>query len=122
MNCSSVDEAKKRALILAYLTYDVRQNNFVQLNSSNMMLNPHIMNKMFKLLSNFGLDLENDDKVDLKSTYALQSRQQHSGLICSEKDLGDMRYQDRYKSLLLNRKVLIMSVKNDREERQMERE
>lgn len=33
INTSSIDEAKKRALVLAYLTYDVREHNFVGLNS-----------------------------------------------------------------------------------------
>lgn len=55
--CSSVDEAKKRALVLSYLTYDVREHNFVRLNTGRMMENPHMMNKMYKILDTFGIDL-----------------------------------------------------------------
>jgi hypothetical protein len=57
LNCSSVEEAKKRALVLAYLTYDIRMHNFVRLNTSKMMENPHIMNKMYKVLENFEIEL-----------------------------------------------------------------
>ena len=57
MNCSSVDEAKKRAICLAYLTYDVREHNFVQLNTSYMLTNPHILNKMYRVLNNYGIEL-----------------------------------------------------------------
>ena len=62
MNTSSVEEAKKRALVLAYLTYDLREHNFVRLNSSKMMENPHIMNKMYKILDNFAIDLVEQDQ------------------------------------------------------------
>lgn len=57
LNCSSVEEAKKRALVLAYLTYDIRMHNFVRLNTSKMMENPYIMNKMYKVLENFEIEL-----------------------------------------------------------------
>lgn len=33
INTSSVEEAKKRALVLAYLTYNLRDHNFVRLNT-----------------------------------------------------------------------------------------
>jgi hypothetical protein len=75
INCSSVDEAKKRALVLAYLTYDVREHNFVRLNTAQMMVNPHIMNKMYKILDTFGISLiDKEDGLDLKSVIALQDR------------------------------------------------
>jgi len=56
LNTSSVEEAKKRALVLAYLTYDLRNHNFVRLNSAAMMANPHIMSKMYRLFDTFGLE------------------------------------------------------------------
>mmetsp|Transcript_17748 Transcript_17748/g.27435 ORF Transcript_17748/g.27435 Transcript_17748/m.27435 type:complete len:119 (+) Transcript_17748:418-774(+) len=72
VNCNSVDEAKKRALVLSYLTYDVREHNFVQFNTAKMMENPHILNKMYRVLTNFGLELaEKDQDVDLKSVVAV---------------------------------------------------
>lgn len=72
INCSSTDEAKKRALVLAYLTYDVRELNFVRLNTGRMMENPHLMNKMYKILDTFGIDLiDKEQGIDLKTVVAI---------------------------------------------------
>ena len=35
VQCSTVEEARKRALVLAYLTYDLREHNFVRLSTAN---------------------------------------------------------------------------------------
>ena len=78
VNCSSTDEAKKRALVLAYLTYDVREVNFVRLNSSRMMENPHLMNKMYKILDTFGIELIDKDNPGLG--YQAEIRRQTKGL------------------------------------------
>lgn len=68
VSTSSVEEAKKRALVLAYLTYDLRNNNFVRLNTAKMMENPHTMSKMYKLLDTFNIVLiEKEEQTDLKS-------------------------------------------------------
>jgi hypothetical protein len=40
MSCSSVLEARKRALVLAYLTYDMTRHIFVKLNTGEMLENP----------------------------------------------------------------------------------
>lgn len=40
-----------------------------------MMENPHIMNKMYKVLDTFGIDLiDKEDGLDLKSVIASQER------------------------------------------------
>lgn len=39
--CSSPDEARRRALVLAYLTYDMTRHIFVKLNTSEMLENPY---------------------------------------------------------------------------------
>ena len=73
MNCSSIEEAKKRALVLAYLTYDVREHNFVRMNTAYMMTNPHIMNMMYKIFDNYQIDIsELDEGLNLKSVVAIQ--------------------------------------------------
>jgi hypothetical protein len=41
MQCSSVEEAQKRALVLAYLTYDMTRHIFVKLNTGTMLENPY---------------------------------------------------------------------------------
>jgi hypothetical protein len=87
LNTSSVEEAKKRALVLAYLTYDLRNHNFVRLNSAAQMANPHVMNKMYRLFDTFGLEpLANEQEQDLKTLYTTQNKQPHCGFFCSEKD------------------------------------
>ena len=125
VDCSSVDEAKKRALVLAYLTYDVREHNFVRLNTSTMMENPHLMRQMYKIFEKFQLDEAEDEQpgtTDLKSVIAVQARQQHGGFICSEKDKNEMRYHDRYKTLLFNDRLVHLTIRDDLEERLMDRE
>ena len=75
MNCATVEEAKRRALVLAYLTYDLRVHNFVRLSTGKMMENPHLMNKMYRLLDSFKIDLvQKDQDVDLKGVVAIQYR------------------------------------------------
>lgn len=75
INTSSVEEAKKRALVLAYLTYDLRNHNFVRLTTGAMMENPHIMNKMYKILDNFDIPLiEKVDQSDLKAVAYKQQK------------------------------------------------
>lgn len=124
INCSSVDEAKKRALVLAYLTYDVREHNFVRLNTSTMMENPHLMHQMYKIFEKFldVADQEEEGTIDLKAVMAVQERQQHGGFICSEKDKNEMRYHDRYKTLLFNDRLVHLTIRDDLEERLMDRE
>ena len=39
--CKSVLEAKKRALVLAYLTYDMTRHIFVKMNDAKMLENPY---------------------------------------------------------------------------------
>lgn len=68
ISTSSVEEAKKRALVLAYLTYDVRTHNFVRLNTRSMMENPHIMSKMYKVFEKFSVEvIDKQEGIDLKT-------------------------------------------------------
>lgn len=124
VSCSSVDEAKKRALVLAYLTYDVREHNFVRVNTAKMMENPHLMNKMYKVFSKFEIEplAKEPNSIDLKSVVAVQARQAHGGFLCTEKDKGEMRYHDRFKTMLFNDRLVHMTIRDDLEERLMDRE
>jgi hypothetical protein len=40
ITCNTVDEAKRRAYILAALTYDIRQRIFVNLATDDMLIDP----------------------------------------------------------------------------------
>lgn len=52
----------------------------------------------------------------------MQERQQHGGFICSDKDKNEMRYHDRYKTLLFNDRLIHITIRDDIEERLMDRE
>ena len=41
ITCSSVLEARRRALVLAYLTYDLTRHVFVKINTAEMLENPY---------------------------------------------------------------------------------
>jgi hypothetical protein len=42
MTCSSIEEARKRAIVLAYLTYDMARHLFVKFTSAGMLEDPFI--------------------------------------------------------------------------------
>lgn len=41
ISCNSILEARKRALVLAYLTYDMTRHIFVKMNTGEMLENPY---------------------------------------------------------------------------------
>ena len=42
INCGSVEEARRRAMVMAYLTYDMTRHLFVKLSTSKMLEDPFI--------------------------------------------------------------------------------
>lgn len=90
------------------------------------------MHQMYKIFDKFQLDLEENGEqeqnnnqgpnIDLKSVIAVQARQQHGGFICSEKDKNELRYHDQYKTMLFNDRLIHVTVRDEIEERLMERE
>lgn len=48
--------------------------------------------------------------------------QPHNGFICSEKDQNEMRYNDRFKTMVFNEKLIHISIKDEVEERLFDRE
>ena len=56
MKCASVEEAKKRAIVLAYLTYDLTRQQFVKFHTSSMLHNPFHFNDTYKLHELFSLE------------------------------------------------------------------
>ena len=88
-----------------------------------MMTNAHLMSKMYKVFDTFGIELiEKEQGIDLKTLVAVQERQLHGGFLCSDKDQNEMRYHDRYKTMLFNDKLVHMTIRDDHEERLMDRE
>jgi len=83
------------------------------------------MNKMYKIFDKFQLELidkEAETNIDLKGVIAVQERQQHGGFICTEKDKNEMRYHDRFKTMLFNERLVHLTIRDDLEERLMDRE
>lgn len=72
MECSSVMEAKRRATVLAYLTYDLTRHQFVKVNTSDMLTNPFNLNSTYETLELYGLELK-EPEVDIKSLVVKQS-------------------------------------------------
>jgi hypothetical protein len=48
--------------VLAYLTYDLRDHNFVRLCTSKMMENSHLLSKMYRIFDKFNVVLADEIK------------------------------------------------------------
>ncbi len=90
------------------------------------MENAHLMNKMYKILDKFQIELIDKDygneSIDVKSLFVKQEFQQHGGFICTDKDQIEMRFHDRYKTMLLNERVIHLTIRDEIEEKLMDRE
>ena len=69
VSCNSVLEARKRALVLAYLTYDMTRHNFVKLNSGEMLENPYDHQNIYEVQELYNLEMF-EDEVDVKANIA----------------------------------------------------
>ncbi len=57
ISCASVQEARKRAIVLAYLTYDLTRHNFVKLNSAQMLENPFDIQNVYEVQALYNLSV-----------------------------------------------------------------
>jgi len=80
MTCASVEEARKRALVMAYLTYDMTRHLFVQLSTGEMLEDPYIHQNIYHCHELFSL-VNEEQEVDVKSFIPKQGFQQHQGMI-----------------------------------------
>jgi len=83
--CSSVEEARRRAIVLAYLTYDMTRHQFVRVHTGQMLENPFNLNSIYETHELFGLEMTKPE-IDVKSLIRLQAFQDHQGMILSDKD------------------------------------
>lgn len=67
MSCSSVLEARKRALVLAYLTYDMTRHIFVKLNTGEMLENPFDHQNIYEVQELYNIE-ESTDPVEIQAT------------------------------------------------------
>jgi len=49
ITCSSVLEARRRALVLAYLTYDMTRHIFIKVNTGEMLENPYDYQNVYEV-------------------------------------------------------------------------
>ena len=56
--CSSVEEAKKRALVMAFLTYDMTRHLFVKLATGTMLEDPYIHQSIYQTHELFGYEIK----------------------------------------------------------------
>lgn len=69
ISCASVLEARKRALVLAYLTYDMTRHVFVKLNTGEMLENPYDHQNVYEVQELYNLEMF-EDLVDVKACIA----------------------------------------------------
>jgi len=120
ISCGSVEEAKRRAIVMAYLTYDMTRHLFVKLLTGSMLENPFNFNSIYETLELYGVELETPD-VDIKLLVQKQAIQEHQGMILTDKDAITLQNTD-FKSIELSTKFLNISIKNDLEGEKIERE
>lgn len=86
ITCSSVEEARKRALVLAYLTYDMTRHIFVKLSTADMLQNPYDIQNIYEVQELYNLQVYKD-AVDVTEQYVRQRLQPHMGMILTDKDV-----------------------------------
>ena len=72
INCGSIEEARRRAVVMAYLTYDMTRHLFVKLNTSKMLEDPFIHQNIYDSHEIFGLEIKNEE-VDVKALLSDQA-------------------------------------------------
>ena len=79
---------------------------------------------MYQIFDKFEVPIVDREpgQVDLKAVIATQAQQPHAGFLCTDKDQGEMRFHERYKTLRLNEKFVHLTVGSDLEEKLMDRE
>eukprot|EP00347_Sterkiella_histriomuscorum_P006457 403352701 len=130
MKCHSIDEAKRRALTLALLTYDIHRHVFLQIHTSDMLQDPFMIQNIYTIKQRFGLldfyenpTTQEQNKVDVKSNFYDQLKQNHQGLILSEKDSRYSRFSFAFKKLQLSTdKSIMINCKDQFEAQRMDRE
>lgn len=65
IQCSSVMEARKRALVMAFMTYEITNHIFVKLNTGEMLENPYDLQNIYHVKAQYDLE-EYDDGIDVK--------------------------------------------------------
>jgi hypothetical protein len=65
IQCASVMEARKRALVMAFMTYEITNHIFVKLNTGEMLENPYDLQNIYHVKAQYDLE-EYDDGIDVK--------------------------------------------------------
>jgi len=66
IQCNSVEEAKKRALCMAFLTYDMTRNLFVKMATGIMLEDPFVHKSIYETHELYGYEIKQQD-VDEKA-------------------------------------------------------
>ena len=106
---------------MAYLTYDMTRHLFVKLATGTMLEDPFIHQSIYQTHELFGYEIKQQD-VDVKTLIPKQEMQPHQGMISTEKDARALQHSTRFKSVELNEKYLFMSVKDNQEANQLDKE
>ena len=101
IQCHSVLEARKRALVLAYLTYDMTRHVFVKMSTAQMLENPYDHQNVYEVHQLYNLEIF-EDPVNVAGNFASQQLQQHQGMILTDKDAHTLESNNRFKSVALD--------------------
>lgn len=110
ISCSSVLEARKRALVLAYLTYDMTRHVFVKLNTGEMLENPFDHQNVYEVQELYNLE-ETADSELIESMIAKQSQQPHQGMILTDKDAKTLETNTKFKQVEVNENFFNVNLK-----------
>lgn len=91
-------EARKRALVLAFMTYEITNHIFVKLNTGEMLENPYDLQNVYYVKAQYDLE-EYDDGIDVKHNVMRQLLQAHQGMILTDKDAKTLENNAKYKSV-----------------------
>lgn len=110
ISCSSVLEARKRALVLAYLTYDMTRHIFVKLNTGEMLENPFDHQNVYEVQELYNIE-ETAESELIESQIAKQLLQPHQGMILTDKDAKTLETSTKFKQVEVNENFFNVNLK-----------
>eukprot|EP00347_Sterkiella_histriomuscorum_P020497 403337573 len=101
IDCCSVSEARKRALLIAFLSYDLKQRNFIRMYTQNSLTDGIFLKGLFQIWDQQGfqqaeakmhslINKGNNNAAEIQALRENQKIQCHQGLTLSKRDRWDI--------------------------------
>jgi len=62
ITCHDIEEARKRAIVMAYLTYDMTRHSFLKLGTGKMLEDPFQFQNIYDCHEMFDLEIQEDQE------------------------------------------------------------